>query len=280
MIVVSGIQRTGTSLMMSILKNNGFDVISTNQDFEKNSFFKKLQPEYHEHKIFSGYGFNKNNINGFEKILNKKLCCKLMADGLKNSDKFGLKYFDKLIVTVRTWREQTASWKPVTRVNIENMVKTEKKMEELIISKGSIDEFIEDRTYSPGILYAIEYIKILNFIFDNKLQKKTVFINFDDLLNNFNFVSRNLRKDLNMKLKNNNVIDKEISKYSGGEYEFSEFKEGFFSFLDTLETKLKFGNLDTSFLIECERWKKIINECIIKKEEFTKNKYGFSIITN
>ena len=68
MIVVSGIQRTGTSLMMSILKNNGFDVISTNQDFEKNSFFKKLQPEYHEHKIFSGYGFNKNNINGFEKI--------------------------------------------------------------------------------------------------------------------------------------------------------------------------------------------------------------------
>jgi hypothetical protein len=150
-------------------------------------------------------------------------------------------------------------------------------MEELINSRGNVEDFIKDRTYSPGIHYAIEYIKILNFIFDNKLQKKIVFVNFEDLLNNFKFVSRNLRKVLGTKLKNSCSINKEISKYSGKEYEFSEFKEGFFYFLDKLETKLKFRNIDKSFLIECERWKKIINKLIEDKEEFTKNKYGFFI---
>lgn len=33
MIIVSGIQRTGTSLMMDILENNGFHSIKTEMDF-------------------------------------------------------------------------------------------------------------------------------------------------------------------------------------------------------------------------------------------------------
>lgn len=33
MIVVSGIQRTGTSLMMSVLEKNGFELLKDNQDF-------------------------------------------------------------------------------------------------------------------------------------------------------------------------------------------------------------------------------------------------------
>lgn len=88
-----------------------------------------------------------------------------------------------------------------------------------------------------------------------------------------------MRKILGTKLKNSCVINKEISKYSRKEYAFPEFKEGFFNFLDILETKLKFGNIDTTFLIECERWKKIINKCVEDKEEFTKNKYGFAIVS-
>lgn len=108
-------------------------------------------------KYLAATGLIKKNINGYEKNLsNKKITCKLMSDGLKNSDKRGLEYFDKIIIMVRGWKSQAASWEPVTQRNIENMVKSEKKMEELINFKGTLEEFIEDRTYSPGIHYAIE----------------------------------------------------------------------------------------------------------------------------
>ena len=278
MIVVSGIQRTGTSLMMSVLEKNGFELLKDNQDFEKDDFFKSLQPSYHEHSIFGTHGITKDNIKRYEKILsNKKLCCKLMSTSFIKIDDVGLKYIDKIIIMTRSWRNQAASWKPLHMKNLQDLVKNNKEVEKLILSVGSIENFIMERLFEPGASYTNLYTNLLNFIFNNKLQKKCIFIDFDDLMNNFGFVSRILRKPLDIKLKNNNVIQKNISKFSQVDHKFNELKPGFFDFLDKLESKLKCGNYDLAFLIECKKWIEIVEKYILDKEKFWEQKYGFII---
>lgn len=278
MIVVSGIQRTGTSLMMSVLEKNGFELLKDKMDFESDDFFENLQPEYNEHSIFSQQGITKDSIKGYEEILsNKKLCCKIMGDAFIKIDDIGLEYIDKIIIMVRSWKSQTASWNPVHIKNTERFIKSNKEAEKLVLSVGSIEDFISERLYEPGISYTNRYIKILNFIFKYKLQKKCIFIDFDDLMNNFGFVSRTLRKPLDIKLKNNNVIQKNISKFSQVDHKFNEFKPGFFEFLDKLELKLKCGVIDNNFIVEYEKWNEIINRYLVDKENFIKLKYGFTI---
>ena len=269
MIIVGGIQRTGTSLMMDILESNGFKILKTEMEFEKDNFFKDLQPNYNEHSLFSEHGINKETIKGYEEILkNKKLCCKIMASALDKIDEEGLKYVDKIIIMVRNWRDQTSSWKPVTIRNIENMYE---KLKDQILNK---EEFLNDRLYDAGILYGIEYIKILNVIKKYKIKNKCFIIDFDILLNNFKFISRTLQKPLKIKLKDYGIIKKNTSKK---QTDFEEFKEGFFKFLDKLEIKLKYGNIDNQFIIEYRKWMLVISNYIIEKELFTRNKYGLII---
>lgn len=277
MIIVSGIQRTGTSLMMEILGKNGFEILRDEMDFEKDEYFKKLQPNYNEHSIFGVKGLNKNTIKGNEKLLeNKKLCCKLMGSSLEKTDTEGLKYIDKIIIMVRNWRDQTASWKPVALRNINNLIENNKKLEENILKITNIEEFKKDRLYFPGVLYAIEYTKILNFIIKYKVQKKCIFIDFDSLINNFKFISRSLQKPLKIKLKKYDLIKKNNSKfYNIKDVRYEEFREGFFKFLVKLENNLKIGNIDNNFFLEYRQWQIILNQYIIDKEIFTAEKYGF-----
>lgn len=280
MIIVSGIQRTGTSLMMEILGKNGLKILKDDMLFEKDNFFKDLQPQYNEHPLFTAKGLTKETIKGREKeFQDKRLCCKLMATSLDKTDAVGLKYIDKIIIMVRDWKSQTASWKPVVSRNITNLLADNPKIKELVLKVNDGEEFVKDRLYPDGVLYAVEYIKILNFVYRNKLQKKCIIICFDHLMDKFDLTSDILQKHIGIKLKNKGLIKKKVRRVDDKKYDFKEFKEGFFDFLDKLEDKLRYGSMDRDFLLEYERWRKIINQEVRNKEKFTQEKYGFSINT-
>lgn len=94
-----------------------------------------------------------------------------MSTSFIKIDDVGLNYIDKIIIMTRSWRNQAASWKPVHMKNLQDLVKNNKEAEKLILSVGSIENFIMDRLFEPGIMYINEYFKIINFIVKNKLQK-------------------------------------------------------------------------------------------------------------
>lgn len=274
MIIVTGTQRTGTSMMMDILKKSGMQPLTVKKA-STDEFYDNLQPEYHEHPI-TFLGMNEKTSTLVENSLsNEKVCIKIFDDALLQTDPKYFKHFDKIVVMVRNWKSQNESFKNVTTQSILTMIDNIPDLKNRLRVVSERDNFISDFREPDGTVYAMSYLKIINFIKKNYLDDKCIFINFEDILSNPSIICKKLEK-IGLKPELDLVVDPKISKYTNMDSEGKEFKKGFFKFLDRLYSSLKAGKLDREVYIEGLKWFDIIKDNSSGKLDLISQKYNIN----
>jgi len=255
MYLVSGIQRTGSSLIMNMANEAGFPVYGKKfpKDWEQTRTEKSKDNQ--QNPSVTGFWESMANVDaGVNNQTTKHLpnrvrnhFIKIFAVGIPRTD---LAYIDKVILCVRNWRKQVQSWRKVFIYNVFKNTNVK----------------IDDLKYPYGVEYCIKYAQI---IFDYvKRNYEMITIDFDELISKPTETCDNIRGfigcgrwDLARKLvdstHNHHKKEKPISQDK-------EFKEGFFSFMDRLYLGLKSGKLPPELIRDVQYWNK---ECRSKIDE-------------
>ena len=146
-IIVYRVKRTGTSLMVEMLSKNSKYIINKDNKLESYKNYENLQKFYNE-GIFVA-GINRENYLDYIKLNNNII--KIMDSGLISSDINYFKSFEKIIVMIRDWRDQTKSNNNLSLLKAKNDYLKIKKIRKNI--NFSIDEYYNNYKYDNGIEY-------------------------------------------------------------------------------------------------------------------------------
>lgn len=242
--LVTGSQRTGTSLMMELLSYCEYEKITDN-NVENTEYLKNVQPFYNEHIKFSS-GLTDENIEEFLELTkdeDKNYCVKILIPGLVKMDRKFFDYFDRIIIMIRDWRQQELSWLPIQRENFRQSLIKQKY-------KGDIEDTMTYYGYPFGTQYANNYTKLISkMILDNFIGKCYV-IDFDQLI----------RKNVSHKILphiHDEIIDLKYVKHRHPINTF-ECNAGLYEYLDLLNAKLLGGAFDNHFIKTANNWGEIV----------------------
>lgn len=174
MIIVSGLERSGTSLMMQILENAGYDVI----------YDDTRKPDI-------------NNPNGYYELNDGKIIYELMENRFDKS-----KYKDKVI-------KITAFGLPMVEGNDHKVIYMIRNIDEVVLSQNKMIK----RNFKPHqeIKTILRKLNKENFKYLNNSNINTVYINYNDLMTNpkkeIKKLSNFLGKDVSSSIS---VIDKKL----------------------------------------------------------------------
>jgi hypothetical protein len=275
MIVVSGIQRTGTSLMMSILSEGGLEIIEDDNDERlKDETFKKLQPNYHEHTIYKE-NLTDENIVELLKLGIKNKCLKIMNDALIRSSSKSFDNIDGIIVMIRDWKCQEKSWMPLQLDNYRSEFAKRPEIMKRINSVSNMDVFVEDAKWPLGVRYGFFYSKLIIDIISRQYSSKICFVDFDDMFIDFNYVRFKIQNQFKINIPKNPIsIDKQISKNRKTKIDQPEFQKGFYDFLDFLYGRMQKGFIDEELISKIKYWMPIMD---IEFDKKIQKKYGIRL---
>ena len=185
LIVVSGLHRSGTSLIMQLIKEGGIDCIVDELEFEKKERMLKMQKFYNE-STYLADGLTWKGIEKFEKNVckEKPQCIKLFIQTLQTSLPSIFKQFNSIIIMVRNWRNQERSNRLLYEDNTKIMFKEceDEVVKYKVLSEGGIDKYIKNRRYPLGVKWGFYYTYFLLHI--RFPQDNIKIITFENLLNN------------------------------------------------------------------------------------------------
>jgi hypothetical protein len=267
-IIVSGLQRSGTSLLMEMLKDNQHKFLALKKEFEEEEFFKELQKFYHESEFVDGVK-TPELVERYSKTKNSIV--KIFAYGIIQTPLNMIQNAEKIIVLYRDWRNHYFSWKNVSERNITSMIKKNEKAIERAEERGSIADYFEMFHGKPGVGYAASYLGLLLHSYQNKYFDRLVFVSFEELIDDNEKLKEYFTEELGMKL-DTSVVDKDVRKFveldekqlkyiSDG-----EFVKGFYDFMDKVLGCIREGKLGEEMIKECERWYKLV----INRQEIDK----------
>ena len=249
MIIVSGTYRTGTSLMMQIMEEAGFDVLGekfpkawkgTNNHLNKEGFYESR---------WIDKGVNKENCQLAPKATQLK-ACKVFTHGLATTD---IEYMDKCILMIRDWREQHHS---ATVLDETNRKSHGKKLVGY---------------YPPGQVFLINYAKFLADY--SKRKYPALVVDFNDLISQPQKTCLRIRNFLGA--GRFDIAAQRIKpKLKTVDEKGSQWREPFHLFMDRFYKKLKTGHLEATFLKEAQAWINKVSPEIQKFNEIRKAEEG------
>jgi hypothetical protein len=259
LIVVSGLHRSGTSLIMQLIKEGGIDCIVDELEFEKKERMLKMQKFYNE-STYLADGLTWKGIEKFEKNVckEKPQCIKLFIQTLQTSLPSIFKQFNSIIIMVRNWRNQERSNRLLYEDNTKIMFKEceDEVVKYKVLSEGGIDKYIKNRRYPLGVKWGFYYTYFLLHI--RFPQDNIKIITFENLLNNTDEIVDDLIQ-FGMNINKKTIVtnaDKKQSKFSVIKHDDTEeFEKEFYKFLDLLYEKYANGTYyDTEFMNSVEYW--------------------------
>lgn len=171
MIIVSGLRRTGTSLMMNILKEAGFDAYAALFSHETwESKLKELNPNGFFESAFRDSGVNPIQMEFSPKEV-EYTAIKVFASAIPRCDG---EYITKQIIMLRDFSE---------------VYKSQERMKELD-EKKELDS--KEDIFEPGETYLLDYYCVLRDIV--KRNKPTLFIDYYDVMQKKDEVLGTLRR--------------------------------------------------------------------------------------
>lgn len=259
-IIISGLQRSGTSLLMEMLKENQHKFIAFKKDFEEEEFFQELQKYYHESEFVDGVKFP-HLVEKYAKT--KESIVKIFAYGIVQTPLNYIQNASKIVVLYRDWRNHYFSWKNVSSRNVESLLEKNPKAIDRIKERGNFDDYFKRSHPQPGVGYASSYLSLLIHAYNNKYFDRLVFVSFEELISDSSQLQEYFRDELGMKLDPSHA-DPSVCKYtklSDSQREYisqHEFKPGFYDFLDSVVACIRDGKLDEEKLQECSRWNQLV----------------------
>jgi hypothetical protein len=266
-VIVYGVRRTGTSLLMAILEND--ERLTINKDMDKLSGedYKDLQPFYNEGDYVGG--INIGNEKEYMKLKNNLI--KMMGISLIQTHPNHFDSFDKIFVMNRYWVNQNNSSLNLNLINIKNDLFSKSLLYNSIIDKT---EFLREYKNDDGIEYGYNYSAILLDMVEKKYISKIVIINFETLYTDPEHTKKYIKYhgfDIGDGL---NLINKDISKYQKGDRNgLTEFRKGYFDYLDHLHESLRIGDINKELLVEVNEWFPRILKNINDNLVYLSNKY-------
>lgn len=259
-IIVSGLQRSATSLLMEMLKDNQHKFIAFKKDFEEEEFFQELQKFYHESEFVDGVKFP-HLVEKYAKT--RDSIVKIFTYGIIQTPLNMVQNAEKIIVLYRNWRNHYFSWKNVSFRNVKSILEKNPEAIKRIEERGSMEDYLEMNHGRPGVGYASNYLSLLIHAYNNKYFDRLVFVSFEELIDENESLQEYFEKVLKMKL-DVSIIDPEQTKYrelSEKQTDYitkNEFREGFYDFLDSVLSSIKKGSMSAELLQECSRWNTLV----------------------
>ena len=271
-IIVFGLKRTGTSLMVQILGENKEYIINKDNRIESNPIYNDLQEYYNEGQFISG--ITVKNYHEYIKLKNNVI--KMMNNALINTNLNIILKFKKIFVMNRYWIDQISSNNNLHILNTKNLYhKIKNKI------NCSIDELYKDYKFDDGIEYGYCYSNLIIDMVRRKYYSNVIIINFEDLINEPNHVREILIKhglDISDGLK---LIKKSQTKYITKNRDkikdLVEFKKGYFNFLDQLYTCIKKGKINNYIIELIKKWFPFILKNINDRNIRLKVKYKLKV---
>ncbi|MBI9077135.1 MAG: hypothetical protein JEZ02_17130 [Desulfatibacillum sp.] len=245
MIIVSGTYRTGTSLMMQIMEEAGFDVLGekfpkawkgTNNHLNKEGFYESR---------WIDKGVNKENCQLAPKATQLK-ACKVFTHGLATTD---IEFMDKVVLMTRDWREQQRS---ATILDETNRSSHGKK---------------PVGYYPPGQVFLVNYAKFLADF--SKRKYPAIVVDFNDLISQPQKTCQRIRNFLGAG-RFDLAAQRIKPKLKTVDERGKEWQEPFHLFMDRFYKKLKTGHLEATFLKEAQVWINKVSPEIQKYNELRK----------
>ncbi|SHK12440.1 MULTISPECIES: hypothetical protein [Desulfatibacillum] len=249
MIIISGTYRTGTSLMMQIMEEAGFDVLGEKFPKAWKGANNHLNKEGFYESRWIDKGVNKENCKLDPKATQLK-ACKVFTHGLATTD---IEYMHKCILMTRDWREQHNS---ATILDETNRKSHGKKLVGY---------------YPPGQVFLINYAKFLADF--SKRKYPSIVVDFNDLVSQPVKTCQRIRNFLGagrFDLAAQRIKPKLKTVSETG----PEWKEPFHLFMDRFYKKLKTGHLEATFLKEAQAWINKVSPEIQKFNELRKAEDG------
>ena len=274
-IIVYGVRRSGTSLMMQILSAIDNYSIDFNELQFNSENYKNLQEFYNEGKFVAG--INKDNFLDYSLTKNKVI--KFMEQGLiKTPIKF-INDMKLIIVMNRYWCDHVKSLKKLEKINFESILISNEEIKKRIPESEYDKFFNEYYLYPDGLEYGIYMSDTLLNIFNRKFFDKIIIVEFNDLINNFDKIKNLLfQKKLIDISKGKKFIKESTTKFRNStKSELKEFTPGFFDFLNLLYNKIKLGIIDNELLDEISKWYPLMKEMVELRMKKIKDDYNIII---
>ena len=184
-IIVYGVRRTGTSLMVEMIaKNENYKIHNNGENIPKN-LFDKLNQSFYE-GIFVR-GITEDNKEQYSKVKNNVI--KFLFSGIFNTDIKYFSSFKKIVVMIRNWIPQNRSIKNLYRIHAINSLESIVKHSSISRLKKHVpnkDEYINDYIYTDGLEYGYYYSYLILDIIHRNYKDKIIIVNFEDLINDIN----------------------------------------------------------------------------------------------
>lgn len=258
MIIVSGIQRTGTSLLMEMLAAGApglaFVEKLADQDTE---FLKALQPYYNENR-FTVPGVRTNHDLAVFRTLKGRIL-KMIAVGITPSRPEAWATVSCFLVMTRDWRDQSMSFDALRLHKI-------KETHAGIADRVAFDDYYRDVVLPSGLHYAKEYITLVLYFIRHGLVGRVHFIAYEDLTQRPAEVQERVERICGIRLDPTRVAPCKQRDTSA----LREFTPGFFAFLDELQASLRSGRFNMPAL---NHWQRVLGKFLSEHYGCMRDKY-------
>lgn len=271
-VIVYGVRRTGTSLFMAIIANDKRLKLNNDENKLSSNDYKDLQPFYYEGPFVGGI----NSKNEAEYIaLGGNNLIKMMSYALSVTPIEHIRKMRKIFVMNRNWVDQNNSALNLNLINIKNEIFHKNNLLYSCI-KDKV-KFMKEFRNEDGIEYGFNYSNLLLDMAQRDYISKVVVINFESLYTTPEYIRKYLKFhgikiDDGMKL-----VNKKVSKYQkDGRENLTEFKEGYFDYLDNLHNALSTGVIDQNIINQVIKWIPVIQKNVEDKLAYLREKYNIS----
>ena len=267
-LIVYGIKRTGTSLMMEMLAQSGRYIINHNSNLYTGDDYKQLQDFYYEGEFVNGITEEKAQKY---LSLNKNLI-KIMHYGLVDTSVKYFQTFDKIIIMNRYWVSQTKSTTNLNKINLKN----NKLLKEKLAQKNhTMEYFLETFNHDHGFEYGYYYSCLVLDVIRRKYQSKLLIVNFEQLFEDPLEIEKVFQQAGLSISKGIHLIDPKKSNYKTISREgLREFHPGYFDYLDFLYFSIKNGVFTNDLVKAARKWLPLIEKKIQNREIEIYNEYG------
>ena len=254
-LIVSGIQRTGTSIVMKMIENKDYKIFKDENYYEKDEEYTKFQENFNESEFVDGI----KNEEEYSKLNHKVI--KIFISGLVNTDIKFFETFKLIVITFRNWRDHYHSWDDMLELNVKNILKKFPDSAKRIEAIEPINIFYKKNFSTPDLFYGKYYTDIIIDSIKRKYTDKVFYLNFDDIISDVSKVKKRVKFELNDRVFNSD----HPKNYKSQKEVPCEFEKYYHIFLDKLYYHLSGSQVTQEFLNECVLW----NGLITKKVELT-----------
>lgn len=273
-IIVFGVRRTGTSLMMEILSQLPNYSLEIDKNKFKDEKYKGLQDFYNEGEFTNG--INEKNFLKYSLLENKII--KMMEQGLNRTPIKFINDMKLIVVMNRKWEDHSTSVVNLERINFDVEIISNEKVKKIVPESEYDNFFYNYYLYPSGLEYGLYMSDLVLNIKRKRIEDKILVINFNDLINDFEKVSNLFKKRGIDILSGKDLIKKDTTKYRNSNRDkCKEFKPGYFKFLDLIYKKLNENIIDNELLYEIQKWYPIIHDQVNLRAKRIKEKYNIII---